>query len=31
MAEGNIWEAANFASIYKLDNLIAVVDVNNYG
>lgn len=31
MAEGQIWEAANFASHYKLDNLIAIVDVNRLG
>lgn len=31
MAEGSVWEAANFASYYKLDNLIAVVDVNGLG
>ncbi|MCL1881574.1 MAG: transketolase [Oscillospiraceae bacterium] len=27
--EGQVWEAAMFASHYKLDNLIAVVDNNN--
>jgi len=27
--EGNIWEAAMFASKYKLQNLIAIVDRNN--
>lgn len=31
MAEGQVWEAANFASHYKLDNLIAIVDVNRLG
>lgn len=31
MAEGQIWEAANFASYYHLDNLIAVADVNGLG
>lgn len=31
MAEGSVWEAANFASYYKLDNLIALVDVNRLG
>ncbi len=31
MAEGNVWEAANFASYYKLNNLIAIVDVNRLG
>ena len=29
--EGQIWEAAQFASHYKLDNLIAVIDVNRLG
>ena len=31
LAEGAVWEAAAFASFYKLDNLIAVVDVNRLG
>jgi transketolase len=31
MAEGSNWEAMNFASFYKLDNLIAIVDVNRLG
>jgi transketolase len=31
MAEGAIWEAAQFASFYKLDNLCAIVDVNRLG
>src|SRR5579859_5300937 len=31
MAEGQIWEAANFASHYHLQNLIAIVDVNRFG
>lgn len=30
-AEGSVWEAAAFASYYKLDNLIAIVDVNRLG
>ena len=30
-AEGSVWEAANFASFYKLDNLVAIVDVNRLG
>jgi transketolase len=30
-AEGSIWEAAEIASYYKLDNLIAVLDVNGLG
>ena len=28
LAEGQIWEAANFASYHKLDNLIAIMDIN---
>lgn len=31
MAEGSIWEAMEFASYYKLKNLIAIVDVNRLG
>lgn len=30
-AEGNVWEAAEIAGYYKLDNLVAVVDVNRFG
>lgn len=30
-AEGSIWEAVAFASHYKLDNLVAIVDVNRLG
>jgi transketolase len=30
-AEGSVWEAVNFAGHYKLDNLIAIVDVNSMG
>ncbi|VDN04715.1 unnamed protein product [Thelazia callipaeda] len=30
-AEGSVWEAAGFASFYKLDNLVAVVDMNRLG
>lgn len=30
-AEGSVWEAANFASFYHLDNLVAIVDVNRLG
>ncbi|WAR25308.1 LOW QUALITY PROTEIN: TKTL2-like protein, partial [Mya arenaria] len=30
-AEGSIWEALSFASFYKLDNLVAVFDVNRLG
>ena len=29
-AEGSVWEAASF-SHYKLDNLVAIVDVNRLG
>lgn len=28
LAEGQNWEAANFASFYQLDNLIALADIN---
>ena len=31
MAEGSVWEAANVATHYKLDNLCAIVDVNGLG
>ncbi len=31
MAEGSVWEAANFAAYYKLNNLVAIVDVNRFG
>ena len=30
-AEGSVWEAASFAGYYKLDNLVAIVDVNRLG
>ncbi|KAA3679330.1 transketolase, partial [Paragonimus westermani] len=30
-AEGNIWEALAFASYYKLDNLVMILDVNRLG
>ena len=30
-AEGSVWEAAEIASYYKLDNLIGIVDVNRLG
>lgn len=30
-AEGAVWEAAQFASYYRLDNLCAIVDVNRLG
>ncbi|MCL4377921.1 MAG: transketolase [Actinobacteria bacterium] len=28
--EGQVWEAAMFASHYRLDNLIAIIDLNGY-
>ncbi len=31
IAEGSVWEAASLAGIYKLNNLIAVVDANRLG
>jgi len=31
IAEGSVWEAANSAAHYKLDNLCAIVDVNRLG
>jgi transketolase len=31
MAEGQIWEAMEIASFYKLNNLIAILDVNRLG
>src|SRR5213083_895102 len=30
-AEGSVWEAASLAGIYKLQNLVAIVDVNRLG
>ncbi|MBI4519033.1 MAG: transketolase [Deltaproteobacteria bacterium] len=30
-AEGAVWEAAAFAAYYRLDNLVAIVDVNALG
>jgi transketolase len=30
-AEGSVWEAAELASFYKLNNLVAIVDVNRLG
>ena len=30
-AEGSVWEAANLGGIYKLNNLVAIVDVNRLG
>jgi transketolase len=31
IAEGSVWEAASFAGVYKLNNLIAIVDANRLG
>jgi len=31
VAEGAVWEAMAFASHYKLDNLVAIIDVNRLG
>jgi len=31
VAEGSVWEAASLAGIYKLNNLIAIVDANRLG
>src|SRR4029453_18438497 len=31
VAEGSVWEAAQFASFYGLENLCAIVDVNRLG
>lgn len=31
LAEGQIWEAANLASKQKLDNLVAILDINRLG
>lgn len=31
MAEGSVWEALQIAAHYKLDNLIAILDVNRLG
>lgn len=30
IAEGQVWEAANFASYHKLDNLVAILDANRF-
>uniref|UniRef100_A0A3B3ZR17 Transketolase n=1 Tax=Periophthalmus magnuspinnatus TaxID=409849 RepID=A0A3B3ZR17_9GOBI len=30
-SEGSVWEAMAFASYYKLDNLVAIMDVNRLG
>ncbi|XP_071033205.1 transketolase isoform X2 [Parasteatoda tepidariorum] len=31
LAEGSVWEALSFASHYKLDNLVVILDVNRLG
>jgi len=31
LAEGSVWEAANWAMFHKLDNLIAICDINRLG
>ncbi|MBI4272884.1 transketolase, partial [Candidatus Uhrbacteria bacterium] len=31
MSEGSVWEAMTVASYYKLDNLVAILDVNRLG
>src|SRR6266852_3324735 len=31
MAEGSMWEAFDHASHYKLDNLVAIIDINRLG
>ncbi|HEX5397726.1 MAG TPA: transketolase [Verrucomicrobiae bacterium] len=31
IAEGSVWEAASIAGIYKLNNLVAIVDANRLG
>lgn len=31
MAEGQIWEAAEIASFYRLNNLVGIIDVNRLG
>jgi transketolase len=31
LAEGNIWEAAEFAGFYGMDNLVALADINALG
>jgi len=30
-AEGSVWEALHFASHYRLDNLVAIFDINRLG
>lgn len=31
MSEGAVWEAMSFASYYRLDNLVAIMDINRLG
>uniref|UniRef100_H3B2I8 Transketolase n=1 Tax=Latimeria chalumnae TaxID=7897 RepID=H3B2I8_LATCH len=31
LSEGSVWEAMAFASYYKLDNLVAILDINRLG
>lgn len=31
LAEGQVWEAAQFASYHKLNNLVAILDINRLG
>lgn len=31
LSEGSVWEAMAFASINKLDNLVAILDINRLG
>ena len=31
MAEGQVWEAIELATYYKLDNLVGIIDVNRLG
>lgn len=31
VSEGSVWEAMAFAGIYKLDNLVAIFDINRLG
>ncbi|MDP3964273.1 MAG: transketolase [bacterium] len=31
MAEGSVWEAMQLAAYYKIDNLVAIIDVNRLG
>lgn len=31
LAEGSVWEACNFAQYYKLNNLVAIADINGLG